>query len=75
MPLPGLPAGSFVDIRYDNQLFFQIDGQAFGEQWEPRVVPYNSRWDIRQSEAISLSASFDAPLNLAQMALRPLSLD
>ena len=54
-PLPGLPAGSFVEIRYDHSLTFFIDSQAFGEQWEPGVVPYNSRWYFNQPESISLS--------------------
>ena len=73
-PLPGVPAGSFVEIQYKQVLFAHIDGQAFGEQWEPGVIPYNPKWVIFQSEAISLSASFDEPLDLAQ-GDRPLSLD
>ena len=72
-PLPGIPAGSFVEIQYDHRLVFVID-RAFGEQWESRVVPHNSRWDITQSEPISLSASLDGPLDLRD-GTRPLSPD
>ena len=73
MPLSGIPAGSFVEIQYDHRLVFVID-RAFGEQWQSRVVPHNSRWDITQSEPISLSASLDGPLDLRD-GTRPLSLD
>ena len=74
-PLPGLPAGSFVEIRYDHSLTFFIDSQAFGEQWEPGVIPYNARWYFNQPESISLSANFDGPLDLLGVSPRPLSLD
>ena len=73
-PQPGIPAGSFVEIRYAHRLEFFINGRAFEERWEPGVVPYHSRWDIDQSEAISLSVSFDGPLDLA-LVDRPLSPD
>ena len=53
---------------------FNIDGQAFDERWEPAVLPHNLRWDISQSEAISLSASFDGRLDVARMRDRPVSL-
>ena len=73
-PLPGLPAGSFVEIQYDHRLFFNIDGQAFGERWEPGVVPYNSKWNFNQSEPVSLSATLESPLDYLGGA-RLLSLD
>ena len=73
-PLPGLPAGSFVEIQYNHWLGFNIDGRAFEEQWAPGVVPYDSRWNFNQPDSISLAASFDGPLDLAR-GDRPLSLD
>ena len=42
-PLPGLPAGSVVEFQYFHWLGINIDGQAFGERWEPSVVAYHSR--------------------------------
>ena len=78
-PLPGVPAGSFVEIQYNHELIVFIDSHEFGEQWEPEqwepsVLPYKSWWFFNQTESISLTASFDGPLDLVKVSPPPLSI-
>ena len=58
-PLPGLPAGSFVEVSYQHQLFAgRIESY---QEWEPGEAMYNSRWNLRPTEPVSFAATLQAP--------------
>ena len=56
---PGLPTGSLVEVSYRHQLF-AVPNESY-QRWEPGEAMYASRWNLRSTEPVSFTATFQAP--------------
>ena len=62
-PMPGITAGSIVEVKYQNSLWLFQGGQEFEESWDPGAATHERRWDNYVSMPASFTAILEGALN------------